>query len=95
MGSGSGILVNAKDKLILTNYHVVFQPAISSTKEGKLLHSFNDSLTQSDPRDARLKLPYKFYPVNLSHDKLYVIDMMSTEIDSYLLIRMIRGRSCH
>ena len=91
MGSGSGILVNAEDKLILTNYHVVSKP-VFSTKEGKLLYSFNGTLTQSDPRDQDLKLPYKLYPVNLFRDKLYLIDMVSSEIDSYLQILNDKGQ---
>jgi hypothetical protein len=83
LGFGSGALVNAEDKLVLTNYHVVFRP--QSLFKGTLLQTFNGSLTPMDPRDA-LGFPFKLYDVAFSRGQIYVIDMESRQFDCYLQV---------
>jgi len=48
--------------------------------------AITDALTADDPRDARHQCPHRVYPVALDQGKTYVIEMRSTEFDTYLML---------
>ena len=62
-------------------------PQILSGPRAKRLHLVlekSETLTNSDPLDRVRDRPSKFYMLKMMPGKKYVIDMMSTEFDSYL-----------
>lgn len=83
LGFGSGALINAEDRLVLTNYHVVFR---GSSQGGNTIQTINGILTNLDPRDKTVNLPYKLYPIQLSRGNAYVISMVSQQFDTYLQV---------
>ncbi len=90
MGFGSGALINAEDKLVLTNYHVVFRPP--SFSGGTRLQTLAGMLTNFDPRDPTLNLPYKVFNYQFQRGNIYVIDMESVDFDTYLQILTATGQ---
>jgi thiol-disulfide isomerase/thioredoxin len=52
---------------------------------------FEGKLTASDPKDAQRQTPSKIHRVNLKEGKVYTIDMVSTQFDSYLRLLDARG----
>jgi S1-C subfamily serine protease len=87
-GFGSGALINAADKLVLTNYHVVFRR--TAAQPGKVAHVMQNALNATDARDKNTKLPYKIFEYQFSRQYGYIIDMESKEVDSVLQIRDLK-----
>jgi hypothetical protein len=83
IGFGSGALVNAKDKLVVTNYHVVHRGASSGNE--RIVRKFDSSLDSFDLRDTKNR-QFKSFEWRFESGKRYRIDMESGVIDSYLLI---------
>jgi S1-C subfamily serine protease len=83
IGFGSGALVNAKDKLVVTNYHVVHRGASSGNE--RVVQKFDSSLDRSDRQDAKMR-HFKAFDWRFESGKRYRIDMESNVIDSYLVI---------
>ncbi len=89
-GSGSGSLINAEEKMVLTNYHVVVQNNYSFA--GKTLQSIDDTLARLDPRDKALNRPYKVHELPMVRSNVYILDLESRDFDAYLLILNAAGQ---
>jgi S1-C subfamily serine protease len=83
-GFGSGTLINAKDRLVLTNYHVVFRR--TTLQKGTVVQSINSALTATDAKDKSTNYPYKMFEYQFARSFGYLIDMESKQLDSYLQI---------
>jgi len=87
IGSGSGALINAQERLVITNYHVVF----GNRNLPAPLRVFNATLTGADPREPIRNHPHKSYKYSFRRKKIYWIDMESRQFDSYLIVQDTRG----
>ncbi len=84
MGWGTGTLVNAEDKLVVTNYHVVYRGSAQVTLE--TLKTIEDKLVKSDPVSSPFGLHFKSYEFEFLKKNVYQIDMTSETLDSYVRI---------
>jgi len=87
MGFGTGVLINAKERTVLTNYHVICRnPALQSARFLKPLGPpIEDKLTNKDPQGPDSKR-FKAYSFHFLQANEYQIDMVSIQVDSFLMI---------
>jgi S1-C subfamily serine protease len=84
MGWGTGVLINAQDRLAITNYHVVCKGATPSGLD--VLQTIEETLTKADPVDPGGKFPCKSFEFEFVKKFRYQIDMVSGQLDSYLRV---------
>jgi S1-C subfamily serine protease len=82
-GWGTGVLVDAEEKLVITNHHVVADRGAPSGPVQNL-QVINDRLAANDPVDPISKKRYKSYEFQFDEGAEYQLDMVSMKIDSYL-----------
>ena len=81
LGSGTGIVIDAEQKLVLTNFHVVTRKP--DTKIGKILMTKDGTLTKSDPRDQD-GVPFHSIEFRFEGGTDYQIDLLSPQFDPFL-----------
>ncbi|HYV39466.1 MAG TPA: serine protease [Gemmataceae bacterium] len=88
LGSGTGVLINAQEKLVLTNFHVVARGTVGSEK---ILQVFKDKLANTDPLDKNSKR-FKTFPFSFQRAGQYHIDLQSKDFHGYLEILDAAGK---
>src|SRR3954452_13183075 len=68
------------------------EPGTSGTSDEKLDVKLVGQLTPDDPRYPKYGQPSKLHVMKFQKDKKYIIDMKSTEFDSYLRLEDSAGK---
>ena len=81
-------------KLIVAAWLVVLPPALADdmTTDRDDSVTIAGQIVSNDVRDRVRKHPCKIHLLKLSKDKVYVIDMISTNFDAYLRLEDSAGR---
>jgi peroxiredoxin len=66
-------------------------PALAQVASQPGVMRFDGKITANDPKDAQRQTPSKVHRVTLKEGKVYTIDMVSTQFDSYLRLEDARG----
>jgi len=83
------VLIDAKDKLVVTNYHVVFQ---SNVYQDHTVVLNNNSILTPFDNPNELRVPFVVYNLTLSRGVQYVFELTSPAFDPLLSIHNFRSQ---